>query len=424
MQTVNQAATTSKVASSDASAVYGQSVVFTAMVNAVSPGSGTPTGTVTFLDGGAAIGTGMLSGGVATFSTTFSLVGPHSITVSYGGDSNFTGSNSPALSETVNQSASSTSVTVAPDPSVYGQPLTLTATVAASSPGSGTPTGTVTFTQGSNVLGTGTLANGTVIISSSLAIPVGTDTIKVVYSGDSDFKTSTGTVSQTVGQDGTSTVVVSSSNPSVFGQAVTFTATVGANAPGGGAPTGSATFMDGETKLATVALGGGSADFTTAKLATGSHGITVTYKGSNGFSTSSGNFTQTISQDGTTGVVTSSLNPSNSGQKVTFTATVTAAALGAGTPTGTVTFYDGTTQIGTGTLGGGKATLSTKALGVGSHSITVVYSGDANFFDEHVRCARSNRERGRGEHDGGGERCGGCGAGGSPGGRFRYVADS
>ena len=377
---VNQDGTASRVTSSAKSAVYGQTVTFTATVSAGAPGSGTPTGTVTFDDGGMAIGTGTLSGGVATLSTTFFVVGSHSITVSYGGDSSFTGSSSAALSETVNLSASSTVVTVSPNSSLYGEPLMLTATVSATAPGSGMPTGTVIFTQGANVLGTGTLANGTVSISSSVAIAVGTDTIKAAYSGDSSFKTSTGTVSQTVGQDGTSTSLVSSANPSVFGQSVMFTATVSANVPGNGTPTGTVTFMDGSTKLATVALGGGSAIYTTAKLATGSHAIAVTYNGSNSFSASSESLNQTVNQDATAAVVTSSLNPSTSGQKVTFTATLTAAVPGAGTPTGTVMFYDGATPIGSGMLSGGKATFSTKTLGVGSHSITVVYGGDANFL--------------------------------------------
>ncbi len=377
---VNQDGTASRVTSSAKSAVYGQTVTFTATVSAVAPGSGTPTGTVTFDDGGTPIGTGTLSVGIATFSTAFFVLGSHSISVSYGGDSNFTGSSSTAFAQTVNQSVSSTVVMVAPNPSIYGQSLTLTATVSANSPGSGMPTGTVTFTQGANVLGTGTLSNGTVSIRSSVAIPVGTDTMKAVYSGDSNFKTSTGTISQTVSQDSTMMGVTSSANPSVFGQSVTFTATVSANAPGSGTPAGSVTFMDGATTLATVVLGGGSANYTTAKLATGSHTITVTYNGSNSFSTSSGSLTQTVNQDTTAAVVTSSLNPSTFGQKVTFTATVTAAAPGVGTPTGTVTFYDGATQIGTGTLSGGKATFSTKTLGAGSHSITADYGGDANFL--------------------------------------------
>ncbi len=379
-ETVSQDSATAKVTPSANPAVYGETVTFTATVKAVSPGSGTPTGTVTFDDGGTPIGTGTLSGGVATFSTAFVVVGSHSITDSYGGDLNFTGSSSTALSETVNQAAASTVVTVAPNPSVYGESLTLTATVSATAPGSGTPTGTVTFTQGANVLGTATLSNGTVSITSSVSIPVGTDTIKAAYSGDTNFKTSTGTVSETVGQDSTTTAVESSANPSVFGQSVTFTATVTANAPGSGTPTGSVTFVDGTTKLGTVALSGGTATYTTAKLPTGSDAITVTYNGNTDFSTSGASLTQTVNQDGTTAVVTSSLNPSTSGQKVTFTVVVSAAAPGAGTPTGTVTFYDGLAPLGTGTLSGGKATLSTKTLAVGSHSITVMYGGDTNFL--------------------------------------------
>src|SRR4029077_17880153 len=90
---------------------------------------------------------------------------------------------------------------------------------------------------------------------------------------------------------------------------------------------------------------------------------------------------ETINPDSTTTVVVSSLNPSTVGQLVTFTVTVTANAPGAGTPTGTVTFKDGTTILGTGTLNAsGQATFSTSSLSVASHSITAEYSGDGNFF--------------------------------------------
>ena len=81
--------------------------------------------------------------------------------------------------------------------------------------------------------------------------------------------------------------------------------------------------------------------------------------------------------------VSSSKNPSVNGQSApTFTATVAAVAPGAGTPTGTVTFKDGTKTLGTGTLSGGSATFtpSKTALSVGAHSITAVYAGDTNFL--------------------------------------------
>ena len=78
--------------------------------------------------------------------------------------------------------------------------------------------------------------------------------------------------------------------------------------------------------------------------------------------------------------MTSSTNPSVYGQKVTFTATVTPVVNGSGTPTGTVTFLDGTTVLHTAHLSGGKASYTTSAfaLGVGSNSITVSYSGSSS----------------------------------------------
>src|SRR5207247_8007482 len=73
----------------------------------------------------------------------------------------------------------------------------------------------------------------------------------------------------------------------------------------------------------------------------------------------------------TQSAVTSSLNPSTFGQTVTFTATVTPVPPATGTPTGTVTFRDGTSTLGTATLAAGSATFAATALNAGSHSITV-----------------------------------------------------
>ena len=83
----------------------------------------------------------------------------------------------------------------------------------------------------------------------------------------------------------------------------------------------------------------------------------------------------------TTTALTSSQNPSSYGQAVTFTATVTAQpGFTKGTPTGTVSFYDGTTNIGNSNLNSnGVATLTTSRLSVGTHSMTATYNGDTNF---------------------------------------------
>ncbi|MFF4283427.1 Ig-like domain repeat protein, partial [Streptomyces kronopolitis] len=84
-------------------------------------------------------------------------------------------------------------------------------------------------------------------------------------------------------------------------------------------------------------------------------------------------------QAATTTALTSTPDPSVFGQTVVLTATVHAASPGVGTPTGTVSFFDGATLLGTAPLIAGSATLNTSALAVGSHSLTAVYSGDANF---------------------------------------------
>lgn len=170
-----------------------------------------------------------------------------------------------------------------------------------------------------------------------------------------------------------SVALVASLNPSIVGQAVTFTATVS-----GSSPTGMVTFKDGATTLGTGTLSGGQATLSTSALTSGTHAITAVYGGdtSNSSSTSSV-LSQTVNQEAaTTTVVVSSVNPSTPGQAVIFTATVTG---GGNTPAGTVTFNDGGAAIGSASLAGGTATLTTSALTVGTHTITAVYAGNGTF---------------------------------------------
>ena len=176
-----------------------------------------------------------------------------------------------------------------------------------------------------------------------------------------------------VSSGATSTAVVSSLNPSNFGQSVTFTATVT-----GSTPTGTIQFKDGATNLGgPVAMNGaGVATLTTSALTVASHPITAVYSGDANNATSTSPLVSQVVNPlpagSTTTALSSSLNPSTSGQSVTFTAAVTGA-----TPTGTVQFFDGANSLGTGTVNGsGIATLATSALTVGTHPITAVYGGD------------------------------------------------
>jgi len=283
--------------------------------------------------------------------------------------------------------ATATTLVSSANPSVFGQSVTFTATVAPTAAAAGTPTGTVTFTDQATgaALGSGTLdANGLATFSAT-TLSVGSHTIAASYGGDASFATSTGSLSQVVNQAATATSLVSSANPSVSGQAVTFTATVTATAPGAGMPTGSVSFTD-QTNSATLGSAtlnaNGQATFSSAALAVGDHTIVANYVGNTNFTASTGSVAQTVNQASTSVVLVSSVNPSTSGQSVTFTATVSAAAPGAGTPTGMVTFTDQTagTTLGAVSLdSSGQAAFNTASLSVGTHTILAGYAGDSNF---------------------------------------------
>jgi hypothetical protein len=392
--------TTTTLTSSINPSVFGQSVNFTAVVTGT---GGPPTGTVQFKDGTNNLGTPVtldITGKAVLSWSQLDVAGsPHAITAVYSGDVNFNGSTSNAVSQTVNPAQTTTVLTSAPNPSVYGQSVTFTAVVTAKPPGGGTPVGTVQFKDGANNLGSPvTLDNtGTATLNSSTLDVAGSPhSITAVYV-DAVDKNYTGSTSlpvlQVVTKANTTTAVSSNHNPSVHGQPVTFSATVSAVAPGGGTPTGTVQLViDGTNVGSAVPLTGGSASFPPiSNLTTGSHTVAVIYSGDTNFLPSTGTLpTQTVNKADTTTALASSSNPSTYGQAITFTATVTATPPGAGIPTGTVTFKDTfngvTTTLGTGTLDvAGKATYTTitctagTALLAGTHSITAIYGGDTDF---------------------------------------------
>jgi hypothetical protein len=183
----DQVSTTTALASSLSSPVYGQPVSFTATI---SSDNGTPPDgeTVYFMNGSGLLGTGTLSNGTASLKTTALPIGTDQIKASYGGDWNFSGSNSSIVTETVSKAASSTALAASPNPVKSSQPVTLTVSVTGQF--SGTPTGTVTFNYGSTVVGTVSLSNGSASLTTAL-LPVGTDSVTAVYSGDANFVGST-----------------------------------------------------------------------------------------------------------------------------------------------------------------------------------------------------------------------------------------
>ena len=382
VQTVNPASATTVVSNASNPSVFGQSVTLTATVSATSPGVGTPTGMVTFEDGGVSIGTGLAGSGPVTLATSFTSVATHTITAIYAGDTNFNGGTSGTFSQTVNQASTTTVVSGnAPNPSVAGQSVTWTATVSVTGLGLGTLTGTVTFLDNGMSVGMAAVSSGTVSFTTTL-VSAGAQSLSASYGNDTNFANSTaGTLSQTVTEAGTTTTVTGSSlNPVVTGQSVTFTATVSVTSPGTGNPTGAVTFTDAGVSIGTGSVSGGMAILTRSLGSAATHSIAATYAGDGNFSTStSGTFSETVNQANTTALVTSTPNPSVAGQSVTLTATVSAVSPGLGTPTGTVTFSDGGTSIGTALLSGTTATLATVFTSAGVQTLTAVYNGDANY---------------------------------------------
>src|SRR5262249_4560316 len=207
---------------------------------------------------------------------------------------------------------------------VFGQAETLTATVVAPA---GVPTGTVTFLDGTTVLGMATLnAAGQATLPVSLG--VGNHQLTAVYGGAAAFAGSTSAAAAvTVNPAATTVALGSSLNPAVTGQAVTFTATVAAVAPGARTPTGTVTFMDGAVVLRTGGVGpGGTATFTPSFATAGGHAITASYSGDANFAGSAQALTEQVNAPAaaaTTTALRASAPTAVFGQAETLTATVT-----------------------------------------------------------------------------------------------------
>jgi len=302
------------------------------------------------------------------------------MTAVYSGSADFNASTSAALAETVSKSATTTSVVSSLDPATYASAVTFTATIVPAL--NGPISGTVTFKDGATTLGAGAVNTTTRKATfASVALAVGAHSITAVYSGDTDFNASTSAaLAQTVNKAATTTSVVSSLDPSTYGTAVTFTATI---VPAISGPiSGTVTFKDGAATLGAVAVNTTThkATFATPDLAVGAHSITAVYGGDSDFNAStSAALAQTVNKAVTTTSVASSLDPSTYGSAVTFTASIVPGT--SGPISGTVTFKDGATALGTGTVNTTtyKATFATTALAVGAHSITAVYNGDTDF---------------------------------------------
>jgi hypothetical protein len=373
--------TSTSLASSSNPSVFGQTVTFTATVTS-SIGGSVNSGTVSFKDGSTTLASPTVNGsGVATFSTSALSVATHSITATYNGSGNFTTSTSNTVSQVVNPASTSTTITSdTPDPSVAGQAVTVNYAVVATAPGAGTVTGNVTVTDGVDTC-TGTVTAGTCTISLTT---LGARSLIATYTATTNFNgsSSAGTPHQ-VNQAPSTTTLVSSANPSVFGQIVVLTATVknGATA----ITVGNISFIEGGTCASpgTVLQANqtpsatGVVTYTTSAFSVAGHNVIACYDGSAGFAASQATLTQTVNKAATTTTISSDTpDPSSVGQAVTVNYTVAVTSPGSGTPTGNVTVSDGTDSC-TGTVAAGTCSITLNTAG--ARTLTATYAGDGNF---------------------------------------------
>ncbi len=215
--------------------------------------------------------------GQAVFGT-----GSHEVLASYAGDTDRAASESDTvLLDTIPQTATATTLTAGPNPAFAGQLVTLTATIVPTPVG--IPGGTVSFFNGTTLLGTGTVNSSGIATFTTGGLPTGSLSLTAAYSGNTATAGSTSTAQNVTinPQTATTTVLQAAPNPATAGQAVTLTATV-APAPAG-VPAGTVSFFQGSTLLGTANLNpSGVAVFTIASLASGTNTILAVYSGNRG----------------------------------------------------------------------------------------------------------------------------------------------
>jgi hypothetical protein len=327
--------TTTTESVSPNSSVTGQMVTLSASVSKTS-GSDPLTGSVTFTDGSTTLGIAGLDGsGNASLDVSSLSAGGHSIVATYSGDDVYGGSASSPSGASVSKADVSVQLSSADTTTVTGEAANFSVSVAPVAPGAGVPTGNVQLqVDGNNVGSPVALTGGSATFAPVTNLGAGDHTVLVSYAGDAGFKVGSDALVQHVSPASTATTLISGPSPQVAEDDVTMTATVAAQAPGSGAPTGTVIFRaDGNViGSAPLAASGGSsqATFTISSLAAGTHSLTASYGGDVNYIASTSDpvdqqIIEAASVVATTTSVSSSQNPSTYPELVTFTAQVHAA---------------------------------------------------------------------------------------------------
>lgn len=358
-------------------------------------GVGSPTGTVTVTPQGLGFsttghGTLTAQGGGSSTATASLEIGQAGtftlVTTCSSGDQSFS-CNTPNSSQvTIAAGTSTTALSFTPNPPNPGQPITLTGTVTPSVSGANiaTPTGSVTFFDGTTSLGTGGLScTGGVCTGTftSTLTPGRTHSLTAKYSGDVNFATSTSAAQSAAGGTLPSVTALSSSTfTSTFGANVTFTANVSVDPSVSSnlVPTGKVNFFANGTLLGNATLASGVANFSTTSLAVGAQSITATYVGDTNFATSTSTPPIGLTVSPAVGTLAATISPASAPYGSTATVAATLTLSNGGTPTGTITAsipgtgggsYTGALAAGTG--GGATANIVVNVPPPGTYTVTV-----------------------------------------------------
>ena len=360
--------------------------------------------------------------------------GSYEITASYAGDSAYEPSTA-SFAYTRSVISTTLRLTASVNPGTYGGAGTLSATLSPSSQGSLTTNGdSVNFLANNVLLGTGTLTSGVATLPMA-GIPPGTWSVEAVFAGDNNFTSATSNTINLTMNKASLTVSASNAtrsygvaNPTLTGTTkgavngdtftVSSTTTATSTSPVGSypiIPTASGTNLGnysvtavngalsvtaatpviswsapasisygtalGATQLNASSTVPGTFAYSPAAgtvLNVGSHTLstTLTPTDSMDYTTVANTVSITVNKATPAIALTASSNPSFVSDSVTFIASVTSSV---GSPSGTVTCYDGTTSLGSAILSSGSAAFITTLLAAGSHSVTAVYSGDSSF---------------------------------------------
>lgn len=338
--------------------------------------SSVPSGRVDFYDGSTLLGSASVSAGSAQISTATLAVGSHALTAKFVADYPY-GDKTASLTHLVTLSPSSTSLSVSPNPVQALGTVTLSAHV--STTNGSLPTGTISFSEGSALIASGTLdSTGTATVSLN-SLAAGTHLLVAYFAGDANNQASnSGPTTLQIQGVNTQTAITGPTSLFAF-QSFQLNAHVAAIGPG--IPAGNITFRAGARILGSALLDGSGNARISVALPAGNYSISGDYVGSGTYNAStSASIPITVAPDGTGLSLTAS--PTNQIQRrvVLLSATV-GAAHSTANPIGTISLFDGTTLIASSAVDAtGHAAFSISSLSVGQHILLASYSPASGDF--------------------------------------------